>query len=201
MTLPGGTSADIRPRAELQTGSSAGRARINERQPAVDDLEGREPGTDGAPARYAERPAPDFSQWPLRSHLILGALPSAVPCSRLHARQVAWEWQLGHLSDAVELVVSELVTNGVRACEGLTSSRYAGCWAPGRPPVRLWLHGQQRRIAVQVWDGSDQQPARQPADPGAESGRGLLLVESVSDAWGSYRPPRSSGKVVWATLH
>jgi hypothetical protein len=30
--------------------------------------------------------------WPLRSGLELGALPSAVPCARLHARQVTWEW-------------------------------------------------------------------------------------------------------------
>ena len=33
-------------------------------------------------------------RWPLRSFLELGALPSAVPCARLHARQVLWEWRL-----------------------------------------------------------------------------------------------------------
>ncbi len=71
----------------------------------------------------------------------------------------------------------------------------------GGSPVRLWLHGWQRRIAIQVWDANNQLPAPQPADPGAESGRGLLLVESLSDAWGSYRPQGSSGKVVWAALH
>ena len=39
------------------------------------------------------------SGWPTRSatslgaaSLLLGALPSAVPCARLHARQVLWEW-------------------------------------------------------------------------------------------------------------
>jgi len=31
-------------------------------------------------------------EWPLRSYLELGALPSAVPCARLHAKQVLWEW-------------------------------------------------------------------------------------------------------------
>jgi hypothetical protein len=32
------------------------------------------------------------ASWPLRSHLELGALPSAVPCARLHAKHVLWEW-------------------------------------------------------------------------------------------------------------
>jgi hypothetical protein len=32
--------------------------------------------------------------WPLQSHLELGALPTAVPCARLHARQMLWEWGL-----------------------------------------------------------------------------------------------------------
>jgi hypothetical protein len=33
-------------------------------------------------------------RWPLRSFLELGALPSAVPCARLHTRQLLWEWQM-----------------------------------------------------------------------------------------------------------
>jgi hypothetical protein len=34
------------------------------------------------------------SDLPLHSYLELGAFPSAVPCARLHAKQVAWEWGL-----------------------------------------------------------------------------------------------------------
>src|SRR6266536_411255 len=30
--------------------------------------------------------------WPLQTFLELGALPGAVPCARLHARQLLWEW-------------------------------------------------------------------------------------------------------------
>jgi hypothetical protein len=30
--------------------------------------------------------------WLLRSYLELGALPGAVPCARLHARQLVLEW-------------------------------------------------------------------------------------------------------------
>jgi hypothetical protein len=35
--------------------------------------------------------------WPLRSSLELGALPTAVPCARLHARHLVWEWGLDGL--------------------------------------------------------------------------------------------------------
>ena len=54
-------------------------------------------------------------EWELRTFLELGALPTAVPCARLHVRQVLWEWHLGALADTTELLVSELVTNAVHA--------------------------------------------------------------------------------------
>jgi hypothetical protein len=121
-----------------------------------------------------------------------------VPCARLHARQVVWEWGLGALTEAVELVVSELVTNGLRASSGITGSRYRGEWRPGVPPVRLWLCSDRKSVLIQVWDGNDREPVRQDADPEAIGGRGLLLIEALSAEWGTYTPERSTGKVVWA---
>jgi anti-sigma regulatory factor (Ser/Thr protein kinase) len=140
------------------------------------------------------------TEWELRTFLELGALPTAVPCARLHTRQVLWEWHLDALSDTAELVVSELVTNAVRVSAGLTGSRRAGRWIPGMPPVRLWLSSDRERILIQVWDASDRHPVPQQSEPDAESGRGLLLVESLSADWGSYPADRSSGKVVWALI-
>ena len=145
-------------------------------------------------------PLAALTDWPFQSYLELGALPSAVPCARLHARQVLWEWGLQALADPVELIVSELVTNGLHASEGLTGSRYAGRWTPGVPPLRLWLHADDTRVVIQVWDGNDKLPTRQVANVGAESGRGLLLVEAMSTTWGSYQVEGSSGKVVWAVV-
>lgn len=55
------------------------------------------------------------SDWPLQSYLELAALPGAVPCARLHARQVLREWGHGAMVESVELMVSEVVTNAVRA--------------------------------------------------------------------------------------
>jgi anti-sigma regulatory factor (Ser/Thr protein kinase) len=139
--------------------------------------------------------------WPKRSHLDLGAFPGAVPCARIHARFVVGEWGLPKLAEVLELVVSELVTNGVQAAARIHESWGMGKQrAPGTPSVKLWLGTDYRQVLVQVWDGHHELPVRQDAGPEAEGGRGLLLVETLSTAWGSYRPAGCSGKVVWAVI-
>ena len=140
------------------------------------------------------------STWPLQSYLELGLLPTAVPCARGHTRLVLAEWGLPELADPAELIVSELVTNGIRASRGLVGSRFGGRWSAGTPPVRVWLLSDQRTVLVQVWDGNNQMPARQELDAESEGGRGLCLVEAVSEDWGAFHPPHASGKVVWALV-
>lgn len=140
-----------------------------------------------------------MNNWPLRSYLELGALPGAVHCARLHVKHVLWEWGLDDFSDSVELLVSELTTNAVAVSAGLTGSRYRGHWRPGVPPVRLWVCSDRARVLVQVWDGDNRMPEPQGVDLLAESGRGLLLVESLSQEWGTFVPKGSGGKCVWAS--
>lgn len=53
--------------------------------------------------------------WPLADRLDLGALPSAIPCARLHTRAILAEWGLTHLNHTAELVISELATNALQA--------------------------------------------------------------------------------------
>lgn len=140
------------------------------------------------------------TSWPLRSCLELGALPSTVPCARLHTRLVLAEWGLKAQVETAELLVSELVTNAVQASEGMIGCRYQGRWTPGVPPVRMWLCSDKQSVLVQVWDGSDRRPERKDVDLEAVGGRGLLLVEALSTEWGTYSPERSTGKVVWALV-
>jgi anti-sigma regulatory factor (Ser/Thr protein kinase) len=107
----------------------------------------RHPGTGDAPVpvlppRY--QGVSMSAQWPLRDYIELGALPGAVPCARLHARQVLWEWRLTGLSDDVELLVSEILTNAVQASRALHPV----------PPVRLWLLADETRVLILVWDAS-----------------------------------------------
>jgi hypothetical protein len=66
--------------------------------------------------------------------------------------------------------------------------------------VRLWLLSDKTRIVILVWDASPQAPARVSIIGDAESGRGLLLVETISDKWDWYSPQDMGGKVVWAEL-
>src|SRR5262249_7031132 len=106
------------------------------------------------------------------TYLELGALPTAVPCARLHVKHVLREWQMPQLADPVELVVAELVTNAMQASAGLTSSQFAGRWSPGLPPVRLWLasDGQHPlgpgRVATAPRAGREAGPPRHGTAPG-----------------------------------
>ncbi|HVB43893.1 MAG TPA: ATP-binding protein [Streptosporangiaceae bacterium] len=130
-------------------------------------------------------------QWPLRSFLELGALPGAAPCARLHARLMLWEWRLSDLADAAEVVTSELITN---------AARISRADAPGAP-VRLWLLADAVCVLILVWDASPRRPVRISAGEDDESGRGLLLVETLSARWNWYVPSQpAGGKVVWAFI-
>jgi anti-sigma regulatory factor (Ser/Thr protein kinase) len=133
---------------------------------------------------------PFAAQWPLRSFLELGALPSAVPCARLHVRQVLWEWGLTTFGDSVELLVSELVTNAVQISSGTVQD----------VPVRLWLASDRTQVGVFSWDASPLPPVQQDAGDDAESGRGLMIVQAVSARWGWDFTPDLGGKVVWAKV-
>jgi len=127
-----------------------------------------------------------------QSYLELGAFASAVPCARSHARLVVTEWGRPELADAVELVVSELVTNAVHAAGPLRGD------SPLIPVVRLWLASDRHGVLIRVGDGSSQAPMRRESGPDDESGRGLLMVEASSRDWGFY--PTADGKVVWALV-
>lgn len=142
----------------------------------------------------------DTTHWAQHSYLELGALTTAVPCARKHARLIIGEWGRSELADTVELIVSELVTNALRASVGLTGSRYDGQWIPGMPPIRMWLCSDDQQVLIQVWDSNDQNPVSQRPSPEAESGRGLWLVDMLSAESGTYPLGGTTGKVVWASV-
>lgn len=135
-------------------------------------------------------PAMVDREWPLRGSLELGALPGAVPCARLHTRQVAWEWGLTALAGDAELIVSELVTNALQACPP----------ADAVTALCLSLSSDGSRLLIEVRDGSSHPPQRTGADGAGEGGRGLLIVETLSTKWG-WRPREDQrGKSVWALI-
>lgn len=120
-------------------------------------------------------------RFPRRSSLLLGALPSAVPCARLHARQVLWEWGLSEVAETSELLLSELVTNAVQAARATINDL----------PVNVRLSANRDRLLIEVRDSNVQPPVPRVLENGfpevdAESGRGLFLVETLSERWGWY---------------
>src|SRR5208282_920744 len=137
------------------------------------------------PDAIADPPGMSAS-WPLSTSLPLGALPGATPCARLHARAV--------LAEAAELIVSELVTNAVRASTGPDDRpRYDGS---SMPVVVLRMASDGIRLLIEVWDGIPGAPAAAYPGPDDESGRGLMLVAAQCDRWSWQTVPGWPGKVV-----
>lgn len=128
---------------------------------------------------------------PRRRHsdsLELGALEGAVPSARLHARCVMREWGLDELAAATELVVSELVTNAVRATRDAETD----------DPVRVSLLADEQSVLVVVSDAVADPPRPRQAAPDAENGRGLMVVKAFSQWW-DWKESRG-GKLVRALV-
>jgi anti-sigma regulatory factor (Ser/Thr protein kinase) len=138
----------------------------------------------------ADQPQPVAAGWPLRVVLDLGALPTAPGCARAWTREILWEWRLPGLADTAELIVSELTTNSLRASRWLA-----------RPVIRLILVSDRQQLVIFVRDLDPGTPAPRQASADDETGRGLLLVETLSDRFGWYQPDDGTpGKVCWAVL-
>ncbi|GAA1930008.1 ATP-binding protein [Streptomyces sodiiphilus] len=123
--------------------------------------------------------------------------PESVRSAREFTRSTLHGWRLPEQFDAVGLVVSELVTNALR--HGVRTRPAAA--GRLRASVELELMRCSRRLVCAVRDPGEAVPRLGRPDCSAESGRGLQLVESFSDAWG-WRPLSGErpGKVVWAAF-
>ena len=135
------------------------------------------------------------SPWPLVSALPpLAALPTAPACARSYVRSVAAEWGLADLAETAELLASELITNAVQASERLRIRADLAIV----PVVQLWLTSDRISLVIHVWDGNDEMPVLRNSGPDDDSGRGLMLVDTLSTKWGAYR--RETGKVVYCVI-
>lgn len=135
----------------------------------------------------------------LHSVLAIRALPTAIPCARLHARNVMSGWNLLDQADTVELIVSELVTNAVQAavdCDGRPPYSDEG----GLACVHLRLSSDRVFTLIEVRDDNRDLPTPTQANRDDESGRGLMLVTALSQRWGWELSRHGNGKTVWALV-
>jgi anti-sigma regulatory factor (Ser/Thr protein kinase) len=129
-------------------------------------------------------------RWLHRTELVLGAVPIATPCARLRTRSALTEWDLRDQTDTIELIVSELVTNAI---QNSTHKDGLAC-------IQLRLSSDRVVTLVEVQDESLRPPIPALDNPEAEDGRGLTLVEALSDRWGWDLIHEGRGKIVWALL-
>lgn len=112
---------------------------------------------------------------------------SAVPVAREHVRAALTLWLLGELADDAASIVGELAANAVVHAKGIGE---------------FFEVGLRRRDGVLIVEVSDsfqwRMPESRDAGPADCDGRGLVIVEALSDQWGVR--PREAGKTVWAHL-
>ncbi|GHI02125.1 PAS sensor protein [Streptomyces cellostaticus] len=121
---------------------------------------------------------------PIRAGWAVWRLPDAVMHARRFTARTLRRWHVDEVTDTVLLVVSELVTNALMHTQG---------------PVHLDLILRGDRVRVCVSDSSPRAPAKPViVDWEATGGRGLLLVEAMSESFGSV--PVASGKQVWSDI-
>ena len=122
-----------------------------------------------------------------REHLTLPTDLSSVG----NARRFVCEFALAcavapETVDVGMLAVSELVTNAL---------------LHGAPPIEVRVAVTPDLVRVEVLDASGQPPRMQPAaGTTSEGGRGLAIVDALTDDWGYVARSAAPGKKVWFQL-
>lgn len=117
------------------------------------------------------------------------AEPGRIAAARQQLRELLHDWTDAEQIDSAVLLVSEMVTNVLVHTDGnalLVAEVDCGDAAA-------------RRLRVEVADTGDELPHRRRPGEMASSGRGLLLMEVLADAWGV--DPRGEGKSIWFELY
>ena len=114
----------------------------------------------------------------------LPPVSSSVARARRFCRSHLEEWGADDLDEVVALLVSELVTNVV---------------LHARTPFTVSVQQDGTAVRIEVEDHDPALPQVKDHGQAAPTGRGLRIVEQLTDSWG-VRPTRG-GKVVWVELH
>ena len=116
------------------------------------------------------------------------AEPERVAVARQHLRELLHDWPSPDQVDSAVLLVSEMLTNVLvhTDADALLLAEVRG-------------DSGSRRMRIGVTDTSDALPHKRRPGELASSGRGLMLIELLADAWGV--DPQGEGKSIWFELY
>ncbi len=120
----------------------------------------------------------------------LGANAQSGRTARRFTRNTLREWGLLSLADDAEVIVGEFVANAVS---------HAALAGGAGQQIGLRLLRRTGEVMCAVLDPSDSAPVLKAPDRSEEAGRGLQMVDALSDVWG-WSPVTGRGKAVWAIL-
>lgn len=106
----------------------------------------------------------------------------------LRERFAGWKVD-SQVTEAAELLLSELVTNSIRHAR-----------VPAGRDIGVRLACYEGRVRVEVADANNHVPVPQEAGPEDEQARGLALVVALAERWGCCPRRHGIGKAMWAEL-
>ncbi|MEU9964095.1 ATP-binding protein [Streptomyces malaysiensis] len=107
----------------------------------------------------------------------------SIRATRQFVSRTLSEWGYVDRLEEIQLCVSEIATNAL---------------LHGVPPGRLFrvrIEAAEEEVRIEVRDSGHGRPTAQSPRTDSESGRGLLLVGELADAWGNVE--HTVGKTVW----
>ncbi len=118
------------------------------------------------------------------------AEPQRIAAARSQLRGLLHDWRSEDQIDSAVLLLSEMLTNVLvhTDADALLVAEVTGAFDGAAA----------RRMRVEVTDTGEDLPHRRQPGELASSGRGLVLMESLADAWGV--DPRGEGKSIWFEL-
>jgi len=123
----------------------------------------------------------------------LGSGAQSGRTARKFTRNTLREWGLAALADDAEAIVGEFVANAVSHAAKAAAAVESG------QPLGLRLLRRTGEVMCAVLDPSDTAPVLRAPGRNEEAGRGLQMVDALSDVWG-WSPVTGRGKAVWAIL-
>ncbi len=125
--------------------------------------------------------------------------PQSARAARRLTRNTLRDWGLASLIEDAETIVGEFVANAVTHAA-----------APPPPPAPAYRRASVENLGLRllrrngevicaVLDPSDEAPVLRAPFCAEEAGRGLQMVDALSDVWG-WSPVAGRGKAVWAIL-